>query len=186
MSVPRFRVGKRLYLRALEETDVARVTLWMNDRDTTMFLLTGRFPLTVAAERQWITSNSGTEHDMVFAICRIEDDQHIGNCGLHAISWVDRCCVLGIVIGDPIDRGRGYATETIRLLLHYAFVDLNLMRVELSYMAGNERAGSVYKKLGFVEEGRLRQKRYRDGKPTDEVIMSVLRSEWSSADAGGE
>ncbi len=84
------------------------------------------------------------------------------------------------------DRGRGYASETIRLLLHYAFVDLNLTRVELSYMAGNERAGSVYKKLGFVEEGRLRQKRYRDGKLTDEVIMSVLRSEWSSADTGGE
>ena len=180
MSIPRFRVGKRLYLRALEASDVERVTVWMNDKETTRYLLTGRFPLTVADERAWIASNSGKPTDTVLAICRAEDDQHIGNCGLHQISWVDRNAVLGIVIGDALDRGRGYATEVCQMLIDYAFVDLNLERVELSYMAGNDRAEKVYRKLGFVEEGRLRNKRYRDGAYLDEVVMAVLRSEWRS------
>ncbi len=178
MSVPKFRIGKRIYLRAIEESDVARITVWMNDHETTRYLLTGRFAMTHADERAWLHSHSGKQDNMVFAICRNDDDQHIGNCGLHEVSWIDRCCVLGVVIGDSRERGRGYASEVVPMLLAYAFQDLNLERVELSYMAGNDRAEHVYRKLGFVEEGRLRNKRYREGRYLDEVVMSVLRKDW--------
>lgn len=180
MPVPKFRVGKRLYLRSLEEADVARVTVWMNDVETTRYLLTGRFPLTHGEESTWLSTHSGKQSNVLLGICRNEDDQHIGNCGLHEINWVDRHCLLGIVIGDSRERGRGYASEVVGMLLEYAFVDLNLERVELSYMAGNDRAEKVYRKAGFFEEGRLRGKRYRDGKYIDEVVMSILRAEWQS------
>lgn len=183
MTIPttRFRIGKRVFLRAIEESDLPRITLWMNDTDTTRYLATGRFPLTLRQEREWLEQHSGTQHDVLFAICRTDDDQHIGNCGLHDINWTDRGCVLGIVLGDTLDRGQGYGQEVMELLVRYAFLELNLERIELVYIADNRRAEKLYRKIGFVEEGRLRRKRYRDGQYVDEVIMSLLRSEWSPA-----
>jgi len=46
----------------------------------------------------------------------------------------------------------------------------------LSY---NERALKVYRRLGFKEEGRLRQERFVDGAYHDLIIMGLLREEWA-------
>ena len=66
----------------------------------------------------------------------------------------------------------------MRLLIAHGFDVLNLHRIELAVYENNPRAMKSYTKLGFVEEGRLRQKRFKNGRWLDEVIMSILRTEW--------
>jgi RimJ/RimL family protein N-acetyltransferase len=73
-----------------------------------------------------------------------------------------------------------------RLLLFYAFVYLNMNRVSLRVLADDARAVGAYRKAGFHEEGRLRKAAWLAGRFHDELVMSVLRTEQSSAGAKRE
>jgi RimJ/RimL family protein N-acetyltransferase len=63
----------------------------------------------------------------------------------------------------------------------HGFESLNLNRIMLVVYDDNARAIRAYEKAGFVLEGSMRQARYRHGKYGDELIMSILRSEWDAA-----
>jgi RimJ/RimL family protein N-acetyltransferase len=84
-------------------------------------------------------------------------------------------------VGEREYWGRGYGTEAMRLVLQFAFQELNLHRVSLGVFAYNERAIRSYEKAGFRIEGRLRQGIHRVNQRWDEVVMGILRSEWETA-----
>jgi RimJ/RimL family protein N-acetyltransferase len=52
-------------------------------------------------------------------------------------------------------------------------------RIFLHVDAENLGGIRAYEKAGFIQEARLRQADYREGKYRDDLIMSVLRSEWT-------
>jgi RimJ/RimL family protein N-acetyltransferase len=65
-------------------------------------------------------------------------------------------------------------------MLHNAFEELNLNRVWLEVHDFNARAIACYRKCGFIEEGRLRQDRYRNGEYGDTIVMGLLRDEFGA------
>lgn len=73
--------------------------------------------------------------------------------------------------------GKGYGTIAIKHVLDYAFNVRNLHRVDLEVYEFNDRAIHVYKKLGFREEGRLRDALLWDGVFYDAIVMSVLSTD---------
>lgn len=75
--------------------------------------------------------------------------------------------------------GKGIGTDTMSLILEFAFNELNLHRVYLQVFSFNERAIKLYEKIGFIHEGKFRQALYRTGKWHDIVIMSILKNEYS-------
>ena len=113
-----------------------------------------------------------------FMIRALSDDRLIGFVGLGEINWNNGDGWIGIGIGERADWGKGYGTDAMRILLRFAFAELNLHRVSLSAYAYNPRAIRSYEKAGFSIEGRLRQVVHRDGQRADEVFMGVLRDEW--------
>jgi RimJ/RimL family protein N-acetyltransferase len=113
-----------------------------------------------------------------FAIRALADDRLIGFVGLGGINWMNGDCFVGIGIGEPEDWGKGYGTDAMRLILRYAFTELNLHRVSLGVYAYNSRGIRSYEKAGFVVEGRARQVVQREGRRWDEVSMGILRQEW--------
>ncbi len=62
-------------------------------------------------------------------------------------------------------------------MLHYAFVDRGLHRVQLEVLADNAAAIAAYERLGFVREGVLRGSAWVKGSFVDEIVMSVLSTE---------
>ena len=66
----------------------------------------------------------------------------------------------------------------MELLLRIAFDGLNLHKVRLTAAAYNERGLRAYSRVGFREEGRLRDDRWLDGQYHDTVMMSILEAEW--------
>ncbi|KAL4246630.1 Acyl-CoA N-acyltransferase [Abortiporus biennis] len=80
----------------------------------------------------------------------------------------------------PEFTNKGYGTEVLEWGIEYAFKGLNLHRLSLGTFGNNERAIHVYKKLGFVEEGRLRKANWVDGKWVDIILMSILDEDWWS------
>ena len=119
--------------------------------------------------------------DDSFAIHLKGEEQPIGVISLMNISEANDSAELSVIVGHPEDRNQGYGAEAISTILDYAFGDLDLNRVGLSVFEFNEDAISTYDKLGFREEGRLRQALKRDAVFHDAILMSVLESEWREA-----
>jgi len=106
------------------------------------------------------------------------DAKYIGKCGLRNFRQADRTCDLGIEIGDKDYWGKGYGREAITLLLDYAFRLRNVRKVSLATGNHNERAIRAYLGCGFVEEGRLREQQWCDGRYVDWVLMGIMRRDW--------
>ncbi|TFY61035.1 hypothetical protein EVG20_g7207 [Dentipellis fragilis] len=74
--------------------------------------------------------------------------------------------------------GKGYGTEVMRWLVDQGFRTLNLHRVSLGVFGSNPRAIAVYKKIGFIEEGRKRKSTFIQGKWEDFISMGILDEEY--------
>ncbi len=118
-----------------------------------------------------------------FAVRPLEGEGLLGEARLYDIQWNHRTAVAGLGIGRPDDWGKGYGTDVMRLLLRYGFDELNLHRIWLDTFGYNERAIAMYRRLGFVEEGRLREHLERDGRRYDVVLMGMLRDEYETSAA---
>jgi RimJ/RimL family protein N-acetyltransferase len=174
--------GKGVRLRALEREDLTMVVSWFNDYDTRNMLASWR-PLSMADETRWYDALAGSKTDMVFIIETVSPTEGgprpraIGSCGVHNIDWKNRTCMVGIVIGDKDDRGKGHGTEALRALVRWIHRELGLHRVELEVFAHNIPGVKSYEKIGFHLDGRRREGYFRDGTFHDLLLMSALPGE---------
>ncbi len=113
-----------------------------------------------------------------FSIHAVEDDKPIGSISLDSFDWIAGNSWVGIGIGEPDYRSKGYGTDAMQVIVRYAFRVLNQHRVSLGVFEYNTRAIRSYEKAGFIEEGRLRQWVNRFGRRWDVIYMGILRKEW--------
>jgi RimJ/RimL family protein N-acetyltransferase len=111
------------------------------------------------------------------AIERLEDNAFIGWCSLSKWNPEYRSAKLGYCL-DEIAWGRGYATEAAGALLQWAFVSLDLNRVQSETDTRNVASCRVLEKLGFFREGRLREDCIVNGEVSDSWVYGLLRREW--------
>ncbi len=175
--------GNGIRLRAPEPSDLENFTKWLNDPEVIAGLQLYA-PLSLKDEEAWyenMLKSDPAEHPLVIEVEREDQWQPVGNCGMHKIDWRIRSAELGIFIGDKSRWNQGIGTQVMKLLLQHGFETLNLNRLALEVYDSNPRAIRSYEKAGFILEGRKRQASYRNGKYSDVLIMSVLRSEWQEA-----
>jgi RimJ/RimL family protein N-acetyltransferase len=153
---------------------------WINDLGTTRTLDLPPQPMTIEKEQAWYEGQSKTEHDTTFTIYERGTLRPIGNTGLHEIDHRNGTTTYGIVIGEPDCRGKGYGTETTRLMLDFAFTALGLHNVMLMVFEFNPAGIAAYRKAGFKEIGRRRKSRMMGGKLWDDIYMDCLSSEFES------
>ncbi len=99
-----------------------------------------------------------------FMIQSLQDWRIIGQIGLDGVKWTHGDTFVGISIGERELWSKGYGTDAMRVILRYAFTELNLQRVSLTVFEYNPRAIRSYEKAGFVVEGRLRKILLRGGR----------------------
>jgi RimJ/RimL family protein N-acetyltransferase len=119
-----------------------------------------------------------------FHLRTLQDDRLIGFVALHSIEWNNGAALLAIGIGESAYRGKGYGSDALRLILRYAFDELNLHRVGLDVISNNARAIRTYEGAGFQREGTMRDAVLRDGSRHDRILMGILRHEWQGQDRG--
>jgi RimJ/RimL family protein N-acetyltransferase len=94
-------------------------------------------------------------------------------CDLMKIEAPTRTAELGIWVARPWWRG-GYGTDAVRTLCRFGFKHVNLHRITLFVNADNAQAIRAYEKVGFVDEGRLREAAFVDGDRVDHLVMGLL------------
>lgn len=173
--------GEKVRLTALEKSDVSLMTAFNQDTDFLRSMsMRPAMPPTEEAIRQQLEGWEKDSNNLSFAIRTRKDNRLLGSVGLFNILWTNGVAWLGIGIGDPIHRGKGYGGEAMQLILDFAFRELNLYRVQLIVFAYNTGAIQLYEQLGFQHEATYREAIRRDGQHHDIYLYGMLRHEWES------
>ncbi|MCX5233385.1 GNAT family N-acetyltransferase [Streptomyces sp. NBC_00233] len=78
-------------------------------------------------------------------------------------------------------RRKGYAAEATELVLTYMFAEQRYNKCEVEVYAFNDASLALYRRLGFVEEGRLRQHEFFAGSYHDVVLLGITAAEhWAT------
>ncbi|MBD1371723.1 GNAT family N-acetyltransferase [Hazenella sp. IB182357] len=172
--------GDKVRLAPFQADDAEQMSKWFSDAqflreiDTDMAV-----PVTIHELENKDRTGMKDHNGIQFRIRTLNDDRLVGFIALHSFEWNNQVALIAIGIGEGSERDQGYGTDAMRLILKYAFHELNLNRVGLDVISYNARALKVYKKVGFKEEGRMRSAVLRNGNAYDRIIMGILKEEWT-------
>lgn len=171
--------SERIYLRKMTGEDVDVYHMWRNDvevmRTTNPSMDVYTWEDTNGFVNQVILHASSSKSYM---IVDSQTNRPIGITSLIQIDLKNRNAECIIDIGEKEYWGKGYGREALKLLLDYAFLEMNLHRVSLRVFSFNEKAIRLYERLGFKQEGISRQFLFREGKWHDIVHMGILQQEY--------
>lgn len=173
--------GDLVRLAALTRDDLPQLVQWRDNIEVRRLMEPGPIkPETLAHMTDRYDKLRKEQNSYYFAVRALTDDQLLGWCNVRSIQWQPRWAKIGIMIGDPAQWDRGYGSDATRVLLKFCFMELVLHRVQLKVISYNQRAIRSYQKVGFKEEGTLREVIRRDGQFHDVVQMALLRHEWEA------
>ena len=132
----------------------------------------------IRAAQAQASQNNGTQ----MAI-RLEG-RIVGIVGHHQIDWRNRLTSLGYWIGESY-QGRGLVTEASRALVNHALVDARLNRVEIRCAVGNTKSQAIPERLGFRQEGMLRDAEWLYDHFVDHLVYAMLARDWAAVPSAG-
>ena len=169
----------------VEEPAVSAVAFARWSHDSEYLRLLDSSPTNLFSEKQlidWIQKDQEKEPPAfyTFQIRTLEDDCLVGFIGLDGTAIPHGDMFVGIGLGEREFWGRGYGTDAMKVILRFAFHEMNLRRISLNTFEYNPRAIRSYEKAGFVHEGRVRKYLWREGQRWDLIYMGILREEWDA------
>jgi RimJ/RimL family protein N-acetyltransferase len=127
--------------------------------------------------------------DLTFALVPTEGEGSDRASGIASYFRIDprtgQVEVAGVLFGSALRRTRA-ATESIHLLMRYAFEDLGYRRFEWKCDSLNEPSRRAARRLGFAYEGRFRNHMVTQGRNRDTDWFSVTAEEWPAVCAAHE
>ncbi|MEO8151190.1 MAG: GNAT family protein [Bacteroidia bacterium] len=125
--------------------------------------------------------NGLTRHNISFKNFRLinkDSGKIIGECGFHTWYFNHRRAEIGYSIFNEDDKAKGYMSEAIKPIISFGFEQMNLHRVEAFIGPANAASTKLVKRLGFKEEGTLREHYFKNNKMEDSVSFSILKHEF--------
>lgn len=173
-----FELSGGRYLRLLEKSDaeelytlidanreyLARWMPWPQDQTLAQTL---DF---ICATRKQVADNDG------FQVVLIDGEQIIGVVGFHGVDWPNRATSIGYWLAETA-QGHGTITEAVRALVDHALRGWQLDRIEIRVAVENLRSRAIPERLGFQQEGTLRQVMCVGSHYVDHVVYSLL-ADW--------
>ncbi|SES11031.1 GNAT family N-acetyltransferase [Psychrobacillus sp. OK032] len=105
------------------------------------------------------------------------DGKLAGVLGFHQINWNNKSTSIGYWLGNDYV-GLGLMTKAVKAFVHYALNDLNLNRVEIRAAVENKKSRAIPERLGFTEEGCIRQAEWLYDHYVDHVVYGMLKNDW--------
>ncbi len=101
----------------------------------------------------------------------------VGRIGLHNIDHQNKIASIGYWL-DENYTGKGIITKSCKAIMNYAYQSHDINRIEIKCGTGNNKSSAIPHKLGFKNEGILRQAEMVNNNFIDLYIFSMLKSEW--------
>lgn len=103
----------------------------------------------------------------------------VGTAGFNSLNWSNKTAYIGYWLGHEY-QGKGIMTRVAKALTDYAFEHHKLNKVEIRAAVENTKSRSIPERLGFVEEGRIRQAEWLYDHFVDHVVYGILAEEWNA------
>ncbi len=106
-------------------------------------------------------------------------DEIVGVAGFNEINWSNKITYIGYWLGQQY-QGNGIMTRVAKALTDYAFNNLKLNRVEIRAAVENHKSRSIPERLGFVNEGEIRQSEWLYDHYVDHAVYGMLAKDWQA------
>ena len=178
MNLP-FLVGDNIYLRALLPADAkGNYPKWLNDEYICRYSEHHINPYTEAMALDYIQDLSSSSDKLLLAIIDKKTETHIGNIGLSSISSLHKSAEFSLMIGEKSFHAKGLSKEASTLILRHGFSSMNLHRIFCGTMQSNIPMQKLAVSLGMLEEGKVRDEVYKNGKYHDTFRYAILKDEF--------
>ena len=174
-------VGEFVALGPLRRDLLPIYQRWINDFGTARYVSNLPLPMSEESELSWYEAATRDHTSPGFTIYERGSGLPIGTTTLHNVNHRHGSADWGIMIGEAVARGKGYGTETARLMLDYAFTALGLSNVMLTVLEVNVAGRRAYEKAGFREIGRRRQAHALGHRRCDVIYMDCVSSDFTSS-----
>jgi RimJ/RimL family protein N-acetyltransferase len=170
-------LGQLVKLRPIEPSEAEALWRWNSDPEVMRWMSDGYLQSLAQVRKRMEERPSSTYGDVIYGIEVLADGALIGLVRLRDAEPETGCAELDIYLGEKDYWGKGYASDAMRTMCRYGFEKMRLHKISLDVVTENHAAHHIYRKIGFVEEGRLRQAFRRDGQWYDMFIMGLLEGE---------
>lgn len=168
--------GKNLYLRALEPEDLEFVHAIENDEDVWEYSNT-QTPYSKFLIRQYLENAHQDIYEakqLRLAICKNESRETIGLIDLFDFDPRNNRAGIGIVIRNINDRGQGFGSESLELLINYSFKHLNLHQLYANIGIENETSMKLFSTFGFQNCGVKKDWNFQNNSYHDEATLQLI------------
>ena len=172
--------GQRVRLRALEPSDWEVVFDWNQDDEGARRAHLVPFPQSREAVRRWAEDEATyrPQNDAFRWAIESAAGELVGTISSHSCDRRVGSFGYGLYVREQ-DRGQGYASEAILLLLRYFFQELRYQKVTVHVYSFNEPSLRLHEKLGFQVEGRLRRMVFTRGQHFDDIVLGMTVEEFT-------
>lgn len=154
---------QNIKIRKLLKTDTPYRIKWLNNPNINKFIGDELGQKTNhKKENEWFATYKKTKNKKFFTIC--DNSKPIGFMGLSNISKPNKNADLFIAIGEDEYRGKGIGKIAMNWLIDYGFKKLKLHKINLGVIKDNIPAVKLYKSLGFIIEGEMKDEVFNKGK----------------------
>lgn len=166
-------------LRRPEPVDSPYYLRMRNDLSLVSAVMGFRLGASALTVDQWIARGGDVSGDDLLLTAILIADAHrpVGYVKAFRVDRFSRHAWLGLSLFDARDGGHGYGARMMTLACDYLRDHLAVRKVSLEVLAGNARALSLYARLQFTEEGRMRSQHFTNGRFEDVVILSRFLAE---------
>ncbi|HLX51374.1 MAG TPA: GNAT family protein [Streptosporangiaceae bacterium] len=173
--------GDLTLLRARHDDDLAILDAELYDDVETRVRADTRpwRPVPAGSAASTFRVTDATGDDAIFSVVELATGELAGTALLWRIDHFNRLAHVGISL-RPAYRGRGLATDAVRVLCRYGFMILGLNRLQLMTLADNAAMIATATKAGFRNEGTLRRAHWVNGQFLDQVVYGQLAAEWTA------
>lgn len=126
----------------------------------------------IRAARAQASQNNGTQLALRL------NGRIAGIVGHHQIDWRNRLTSVGYWVSDA-HQGRGLVTSATRALVNHAFAEAHLNRVEIRCAVGNYKSRAIPERLGFRQEGLLRDAEWLYDQFVDHIVYGMVARDWA-------
>ena len=162
--------GNLVNLRVQEKEDLALVAEWLNDPEYFGFYN----PLLQVSKTELEKNYGNALPENKWFIIEKKDGSKVGSIG-HFLDG--RLWEIGYSL-IPSERGKGYCTEAVKIMVDYLFLSKDMARIQAHIDPRNIASQKVAEKTGFRKEGIIRKCFFAKGEWRDMLLYSILREEW--------
>lgn len=173
--------GEKVILRAVKKQDKNLLFTLVNDPDTEQMLGGSSFPVSDYEQENWMSSQIGrTDILRCIIALKTEPEQGLGTIILSDIDLKNAVAQVHIKMAEHTGRRKGYGTDALNAIVHYAFNELRLNCIYAEILNYNFPSQKLFEKCGFQKEGVLRERVFKGGRFENVIIYSLLKTDGSN------